>query len=355
MKEIIIGNKKIGENNPPFIIAEMSGNHNKSLERALKIVEAAAKAGAHAFKIQTYMPDTMTLNIRSNEFMVNRGNDLWKGKSLYELYEEAFTPWEWHEPIFKRCKELGMVPFSTPFDEKSLEFLEKLDVPCYKIASFENNDIPLLKKVASKGKPMIISTGMATLAEISEVVKTISEAGCKDFILLKCTSSYPATPDNSNIRTIPYLKDLFHCQVGLSDHTLGCGVAIASIALGCTVIEKHFTLDRLEGGVDAAFSMEPDEFKNLVTETESAWRSLGSILFGPTEEEIKSLQFRRSIYISEDIKAGQALTKDNIKIVRPGYGLAPKYYELILGKIVNRDIVKGTALSWDVLLKAMHE
>jgi pseudaminic acid synthase len=355
VNEIVIGNKKIGENHPPFIIAEMSGNHNQSLDRALQIVDAAAKAGAHAFKIQTYLPNTMTLNIRKNEFLVSPANQLWNGKSLYELYEEAHTPWEWHEPIFNRCKELGMIPFSTPFDESSLEFLEKLNVPCYKIASFENNDLPLLKKVASKGKPMIISTGMATISEISEMVETIKEAGCKNFILLKCTSSYPASPENSNIRTIPFLKDLFECQIGLSDHTLGSGVAVASIAFGSTVIEKHFTLNRSDGGVDSTFSMEPDEFANLVIETESAWKSLGTIFIGPTEEEKKSIQFRRSIYISENIKAGQILTKDNIKIIRPGYGLAPKYIDLILGKKINRNLEKGTALHWDMLMEGVDE
>ena len=355
MNEIVIGNKKIGENHPPFIIAEMSGNHNQSLDRALKIVNAAAKAGAHAFKIQTYLPDTMTLNSRKNEFLVNPANQHWNGKSLYELYEEAYTPWEWHEPIFNRCKELGMIPFSTPFDESSLEFLEKLNVPCYKIASFENNDLPLLKKVASKGKPMIISTGMATISEISEMVETIKSAGCKNFILLKCTSSYPASPENSNLRTIPYLKELFQCQIGLSDHTLGSGVAVASIAFGSSVIEKHFTLNRSDGGVDSTFSMEPDEFANLVIETESAWKSLGTIFIGPTEEEKKSIQFRRSIYISENIKAGQILTKDNIKIIRPGYGLAPKYIDLILGKKINRNVEKGTALQWDMLLEGVDQ
>ncbi|WP_088013974.1 pseudaminic acid synthase [Gottfriedia acidiceleris] len=355
MNEIVIGNKKIGENHPPLIIAEMSGNHNQSLDRALKIVDAAAKAGAHAFKIQTYLPNTMTLNIRKNEFLVNPANELWNGKSLYELYEEAYTPWEWHEPIFNRCKELDMIPFSTPFDESSLEFLEELEVPCYKIASFENNDLPLLKKVASKGKPMIISTGMATVSEISEMVETIREAGCKHFILLKCTSSYPASPEHSNIRTIPFLKDLFQCQIGLSDHTLGIGVAVASVAFGSTVIEKHFTLNRSDGGVDSAFSMEPDEFAKLVTETEAAWKSIGTIFIGPTEEEKKSIQFRRSIYISENIKAGQILTKDNIKIIRPGNGLAPKYIDLILGKKINRNLEKGTALHWDMLMDGVDQ
>jgi pseudaminic acid synthase len=349
MKEIQIGNKMIGNDHPPFIIAEMSGNHNQSLDRALEIVEAAAKAGAHAFKIQTYTPDTMTLNIQHGDFMIEESNELWKGKSLFNLYKEAYTPWEWHQPIFDRCKKLGMIPFSTPFDETSLEFLETLDVACYKIASFENNDIPLLRKVAAKGKPMIISTGMASLSEIDELVKTIRDAGCDDFILLKCTSSYPASPENSNLKTIPYLRDVFHCQVGLSDHTLGVGVAVASVALG-TVIEKHFTLDRGEGGVDSAFSLEPEEFASLVKETESAWKSLGGISIGPTKEEEKSLQFRRSIYVSKDIKAGEVLTKENIRVIRPGYGLEPKYYDLFLGKQINRDLKIGTPLSWDQLL-----
>ncbi|MNI09632.1 Pseudaminic acid synthase [compost metagenome] len=349
MKEITIGNRRIGNGNPPFIIAEMSGNHNQSLDRALGIVKAAAKAGAHAFKIQTYTPETMTLNIQDGDFMI-KSNGLWKGKSLFELYKEAYTPWEWHQPIFDYCKKLGMIPFSTPFDETSLEFLETLDVACYKIASFENNDIPLLKKVASKRKPMIISTGMASLGEIENLVKTIKDAGCDDFILLKCTSSYPASPENSNLHTIPYLRDVFHCQVGLSDHTLGVGAAVASVALGSTVIEKHFTLNRDEGGVDSAFSLEPEEFATLVKETDTAWKSLGGVAIGPTKEEEHSLQFRRSIYISKDIKAGEVLTLENIKVIRPGFGLDPKYYDLLLGKQIKRDLKIGTPLSWEQLL-----
>lgn len=350
MKEITIGNKRIGKGNPPFVIAEMSGNHNKSLDRALDIVKAAAKAGAHAFKIQTYTPETMTLNIQNKDFMIPESNGLWKGKSLFELYNEAYTPWEWHKPIFDYCKELGMIPFSTPFDETSLEFLETLDVACYKIASFENNDIPLLRKVASKGKPMIISTGMASLGEIENIVKTITDVGCEDFILLKCTSSYPASPESSNLNTIPYLREVFHCQVGLSDHTLGIGAAVASVALGSTVIEKHFTLNRDEGGVDSAFSLEPEEFAALVKETDAAWRSLGGVFIGPTKEEVNSLQFRRSIYISKDIQAGEVLTKENIKVIRPGFGLDPKYYDLLLGKQMKRDLQMGTPLSWELLL-----
>ncbi|CAH1195706.1 Pseudaminic acid synthase [Paenibacillus auburnensis] len=349
MKEITIGNRRIGNGHPPFIIAEMSGNHNQSLDRALEIVKAAAKAGAHAFKIQTYTPDTMTLQIQDGGFRIE-SNGLWKGKSLFDLYKEAYTPWEWHEPIFESCKALGMIPFSTPFDETSLEFLESLGVPCYKIASFENNDIPLLQKVASKGKPMIISTGMASLGEIENVVKTISEAGCDDYILLKCTSSYPASPENSNLNTIPYLRDVFHCQVGLSDHTLGIGAAVASVALGSTVIEKHFTLNREEGGVDAAFSLEPEEFAALVKETDTAWRSLGGVAIGPTKEEEHSLQFRRSIYIAKDIKAGEVLTTANLRVIRPGFGLDPKYYDLLIGKQMKRDLKAGTPLSWELLL-----
>ncbi|WP_150271176.1 pseudaminic acid synthase [Paenibacillus tepidiphilus] len=350
MKEIVIGNRCIGKGHPPFIIAEMSGNHNQSLERALDIVKAAAKAGAHALKIQTYTPETMTLPIQDGDFRID-SHGLWKGKFLFELYKEAYTPWEWHQPIFDCCKELGMIAFSTPFDETSLEFLEALEVPCYKIASFENNDIPLLRKVAAKGKPMIISTGMASLGEIELAVNTITDAGCKDFILLKCTSSYPASADNSNLHTIPYLSNVFHCQSGLSDHTLGIGAAVASVALGSTVIEKHFTLNREEGGVDAAFSLEPEEFAALVQETDTAWRSLGGVSVGPTKEEANSLQFRRSIYIARDISAGEVLTKENIRVIRPGFGLDPKYYDLLLGKRIRRNLKSGTPLTWELLLE----
>jgi pseudaminic acid synthase len=350
MKDIVIGTRKIGNTHEPFIIAEMSGNHNQSLEHALDIVKAAAGAGAHALKIQTYTPQTMTLNSKNKDFLIGEENQLWKGKSLFQLYQEAYTPWEWHEPIFNLCKELGLIAFSTPFDETSLEFLETLDVPCYKIASFENNDLPLIRKVASKHKPMIVSTGMASLGEIEELVKVIREEGNEDLILLKCTSSYPASPVHSNLNTIPYLRDLFSCQTGLSDHTLGVGVAVTSVALGGTVIEKHFTLDRSQGGVDAAFSLEPAEFAMLVKETKAAWESLGEIYVGPTKEEKKSLQFRRSIYVAKDIKAGEELTKENIRIIRPGFGIEPKYYDLLLGKRLQRDLKMGTPLTWDHLL-----
>ncbi|MGE5701488.1 MAG: pseudaminic acid synthase [Clostridia bacterium] len=350
MSEIVVGNRKIGLKNPPFIIAEMSGNHNQSLERALEIVEAAARAGAHAMKLQTYTAETMTLNLESNEFFIKDPNSLWKGTSLYKLYQEAYTPWEWHKPIFDRCNELGMIGFSTPFDETSVDFLESLDVPLYKIASFENTDLPLIRKVASTGKPVIISTGMASLAELDETVRTLREAGCEQFVLLKCTSTYPATPENTNILTIPHMKELFGCQIGLSDHTMGVGVSVAGVALGATVIEKHFTLRRADGGVDSTFSMEPDEFQALVLESERAWQALGKVSYGPTDKEKASLQFRRSLYIAEDMKAGDVFTKGNLRAIRPGLGLSPKYYDTLLGKTVQQDVSKGTPVSWEILL-----
>jgi len=347
--EINIANRKIGSDHPPFIIAEMSGNHNQSLDRALAIVEAAAKAGAHALKLQTYTADTMTLDIAEREFFINDPDSLWKGKSLYELYKEAYTTWEWHKPIFDRCRELGLVYLSTPFDETAVDFLEELDVSCYKIASFENTDIPLICKVAATGKPMIISTGMATIAELDETVRTAREAGCRDLILLKCTSSYPATPESTNILTIPHMAKLFDCQVGLSDHTMGIGVAVASVALGATMIEKHFTLSRAHGGVDSAFSMEPDEMRTLVVETKRAWQALGKVSYGPTEKEKKSLTFRRSLYIVQDMKKGDVLTKENLRAIRPGLGLPPKYYDMLLGKRVGRNAKRGTPVNWKLL------
>lgn len=325
----------------------MSGNHNQSLERAFHIIEAAAKAGAHALKIQTYTADTMTLNMNTKDFKIEDNNSLWSGSTLYTLYQQAYTPWEWHKPIFDKCRELGMIPLSTPFDESAVDFLEDLGVPIYKIASFENTDIPLIKKVAATGKPIIISTGMATVAEIDETITAAKEAGCKELILLKCTSTYPASPVNTNISTIPHMKELFNCQVGLSDHTMGTGVAVASVALGATVIEKHFTLSRADGGVDSAFSLEPPELKELVVETERAWQALGQITYGPTDKEKASLKFRRSIYVTKDIKAGEIFTKENIKVIRPGFGLEPKYFDLIIGKTATKHISAGTPLGWD--------
>jgi len=348
-KVVSIMNRKIGLQHPPFIIAEMSGNHNQSLDRALAIVEAAAQAGAHGLKIQTYTPDTMTIDLDEREFHISDSNSLWKGTSLYKLYSEAYTPWDWHKPIFDRARKLGMIPFSTPFDDSSVEFLESLNVPCYKIASFENTDIPLIKRVAATGKPMIISTGMATVAELDETVRAAQDAGCKDLILLKCTSTYPATPESTNILTIPHLCELFDCEVGLSDHTMGVGVSVASVALGATVIEKHFTLSRADGGVDSAFSMEPDEMAQLVTETERAWQARGQVRYGPTDAEKQSIQFRRSLYIVKDIKAGDVLTQTNLRAIRPGLGLPTKYMGQVLGRSVNKNMKRGTALGWDCL------
>jgi N-acetylneuraminate synthase len=344
-----IAKRPIGSDYAPFVIAEMSGNHNQSLERALAIVEAAAESGAHAIKLQTYTADTMTLPLNTGEFFIDDARSLWHGHSLHELYQIAHTPWDWHAPILERAKALGIIAFSTPFDETAVDFLESLDTPCYKIASFENADLPLIRKVAATGKPMIISTGMASLAELDETVRTARAAGCNDLILLKCTSTYPATPENTNLNTIPHLRDLFGCEVGLSDHTHGIGAGVAAVALGATVIEKHFTLSRAEGGVDSAFSMEPAEMTALVTETERAWQALGGIHYGAAEAEKSSMRFRRSIYIAQDVKAGEVLTRENLRIIRPGYGLAPKHYESLLGRRVNRDLAMGTAMVWEYL------
>jgi len=345
-----IGTQLIGINHPPFIITEMSGNHNQSLERALEIVEAAARTGAHAIKLQTYTADTMTLDLKEREFFISDDKSPWKGQSLYDLYKIAHTPWDWHTPIFDHAKKLGLICFSTPFDDTSVDFLEKLGVPAYKIASFENTDTPLIQRVAATGKPLIISTGMASQEELDESVNAARQAGCKNLVLLKCTSTYPATPENSNLLTIPYLRDRYGCEVGLSDHTLGIGLAVASVALGATVIEKHFTLRRADGGVDSAFSMEPTEMKQLVEETARAWQSLGKAYIGPTEAEKSSITFRRSLYIVKDLKAGDVLTKENVRAIRPGLGLPPKHLDQILGKFIKQDVPKGTPLENKLLI-----
>jgi N-acetylneuraminate synthase len=330
------------------VIAEMSGNHNQSLERALDIVDAAAHSGAHALKIQTYTAETMTIDIREREFFISDEKSLWKGESLFDLYNKAYTPWEWHEAIFDRAKKHKLLAFSTPFDITAVDFLENLNVPCYKIASFENTDLPLIRYVAATGKPMIISTGMATFAELDETVEAARGAGCKDLILLKCTSTYPSTPDDSNILTIPEMRSRYGCEVGISDHTMGIGVSVAAIALGATVVEKHFTLQRSDGGVDSAFSMEPQEMAQLVVETERAWQALGKVQHGPTEKEKASLVFRRSLYVVADLKAGEKLTPANVRAIRPGNGIAPKFYDEVIGKTAKRDIARGTPLSHDL-------
>jgi N-acetylneuraminate synthase len=346
---IDIAGRKIGNGVAPFVIAEMSGNHNQSLERALQIVDAAAKSGAHGLKIQTYTPDTMTIDLDEREFHISDPKSLWEGASLYKLYGEAYTPWDWHEPIFERARALGMIPFSTPFDSTSVDFLESLGVSCYKIASFENTDLPLIRRAAATGKPLIISTGMASIAELDDTVRAAREAGCRDLILLKCTSTYPSTPENTNLLTIPHLRNLFGCEVGLSDHTMGIGVSVASVALGATVIEKHFTLSRADGGVDSAFSMEPAEMTQLVIESERAWHALGHIQYGPTEAENKSLQYRRSLYVVKDLRAGDILTEENLRAIRPGLGLATKYQSIVMGKSIKCDVKRGTALTWELL------
>mgnify|MGYP005643311149 CR=1 FL=1 len=327
----------------------MSGNHNQSLERALDIVSAAAKAGADAIKLQTYTPDTMTLDITEDEFLITEADSLWHGKSFYSLYAEAQTPWEWHQPIFDRARELDMVGFSSPFDESAVDFLESLNISLYKIASFECIDLPLVKKVASTGKPVIISTGMATWTEIEETVQTARDAGCTELTLLKCTSSYPASPRNSNLLTIPDMRASFNCSVGLSDHTPGIGAAVASVTLGATIIEKHLTLDRNDGGVDSRFSLEPNEFGQLVTETKRAFQALGKISYGPTNVETTAKHRRRSIYITKDVQSGDILSKNNIRCIRPGLGLPPKYYQELLGQRFKFDAPLGTPLRWDLI------
>ena len=347
---IEIAGRPIGAAHPPFVIAEMSGNHNQSLDRALEIVEAAAQAGAHAVKLQTYTADTMTLNVRGGSFYINDPDSLWAGQNLHDLYKQAYTPWEWHGPIMERARQLGLICFSSPFDESAVDFLEDLNVPAYKIASFENNHLPLIAKAASIGKPLIISTGMASLAELERAVITAADAGCQQLVLLKCTSTYPATPENTNIRTIPHLRELFGCEVGLSDHTMGVGVAVASVALGATVVEKHFTLARADGGVDSAFSLEPDELAALVSDTKRAWQALGQVRYGPTEAEQKSVVFRRSIYVAADIAEGEAFTQNNLRIVRPGSGAPPWLLEQLLGRTARRNYSAGTPLSLDQLL-----
>lgn len=345
-----IADRMVGGTEPPFIIAEMSGNHNQSLERALEIVEAAAHAGAHGLKLQTYTADSLTLPVKTGDFFIDDPSSPWYGQSLYDLYQVAQTPWEWHLPIFKRAQELGLIAFSTPFDETAVDFLEELDVPCYKIASFENADLPLIRKVAATGKPMIISTGMATVAELDETVRTAREHGCSDIALLKCTSSYPASPVDINLRAISHMRELFDCEVGLSDHTLGVGVAVAAVAQGATLVEKHFTMRRSDGGVDSMFSLEPEEMRVLVDETKRAWQALGKVKYGAVEVERKSMRFRRSIYVASDIKAGDVLSEENVRIVRPGFGMAPKYYEMILGRKAKCDLAVGDPLTWDRLL-----
>jgi len=347
--EIVIGQRTIGCGHQPFVIAEMSGNHNQSLDRALEIVDKAKECGCDALKIQTYTADTITMDCKRKEFLIDDKQNLWSGAYLYDLYKKAYTPWEWHQPIFDRCRERGLVAFSTPFDETAVDFLEELNVPAYKIASFENNHIPLLEKVAKTGKPVLMSTGMASTEELEEAVRTLKDHGCVQIVLLKCTSAYPSLFEEANLMTIPDLAERFDCLAGLSDHTPGVGVAVAAVALGATVVEKHFTLSRDEGGVDAAFSLEPAEMAVLVEECARAQDALGKVHYGTTHTEKKSLRFRRSIFAAEDITKGEKLTLQNIRVIRPGQGLAPRHYRDLLGKTAAKAVERGTPMDWDMI------
>lgn len=349
MKDIQIGQRKVGAQYPPLIIAELSGNHSQDYGLAVAMVEAAAKAGAHAIKLQTYTADSMTLNVDSADFVIQEKDSLWHGESLHALYAKASTPYEWHQPLFELANQLGMLAFSSPFDEAAVDFLAGLNVPCFKIASFELTDLPLIRKAASIGKPLIMSTGMASLAEIEQAVNIAKQAGCEDIILLKCTSTYPADPGNTHLNTIPHMRQAFDLQVGLSDHTAGVGASVAATALGATVIEKHFVLDRNAGGVDAAFSLEPDELGLLVSETHCAFQAMGQVQYGGTLSEEKSKHYRRSIYVSQPIKQGEVFDKDNLRIVRPASGLAPKHWDAVLGQTAKYDVDAGTPLQWGML------
>lgn len=349
MPDIRIGQHLIGKDTEPFIIAELSGNHNQDLGTALEMIEAASKSGAHAIKLQTYTADSMTLDVDSDDFVIKEKDSLWHGQKLHGLYQQAATPYEWHEELFTTANRLGMEAFSSPFDENAVDFLAELDVPCFKIASFELTDLPLIAKAASVGKPLIMSTGMATLAEIEMAVCTAKESGCEEIILLKCTSTYPAAATNTNLRTIPHLKHAFGCEVGLSDHTAGIGAAIASVAMGASVIEKHFVLDRSAGGVDAEFSIEPKELTSLVEESKRAWHAMGKVVYGGSQAEEKSRQYRRSIYVAENVKAGEKLTAENLRIVRPAFGLEPKHWSKVLGTTAKIAMSKGTPLSWELI------
>ncbi|MEM6485078.1 MAG: pseudaminic acid synthase [Pseudomonadota bacterium] len=341
----------IGLERPPYLIAEMSGNHDGSLDRALQIIDAAAASGADAIKLQTYTAGTMTLPISTGEFTINDPTSLWDGESLHELYERAHTPWDWHQTIFDHARNRGLLCFSSPFDESAISLLESLNAPAYKIASFECIDLPLVEAAASTGKPLVISTGMATLSEIGDAVETARSANCKALTLLKCTSNYPADPGDSHLRTIPHMRELFGCEVGLSDHTLGIGAALGAIALGATVIEKHTTLSRDDEGVDAEFSLEPAELAQLATEMETVWRARGHINYGPIESELGARLRRRSLYIAEDLESGEQLTPKNLRRVRPGLGLPPRYFAQLLGRRVTRPVRKGTPMSWDLVMK----
>ncbi|MFE3447601.1 pseudaminic acid synthase [Nonomuraea sp. NPDC059194] len=346
---ISIAGREIGAGHPPFVIAEMSGNHNGDLRRALAIVDAVAAAGAHALKLQTYRPDTITVDADGPAFRIGEGHELWGGENLYRLFERAHTPWEWHQPIFERARERGLVPFSSPFDPTAIDLLEKLGAPAYKIASSEIVDLPLIRLAAATGKPLIISTGMATIGEIHAAVDAARAAGCEQLAVLACTAAYPAAPTESNLRSLPLLAGLTGTVVGVSDHTPGIGVPLAAVALGACLIEKHVTLSREAGGVDAAFSLEPAELAALVVESERAWQSLGAPVIGPRPSEREGLRFRRSLYVVRDVRAGEPLTPENVRSIRPAGGLPPETASEVMGRTFSRDATLGTPLTWDLI------
>ena len=347
--EIIIGGRRIGRHHPPYLIAEISANHNGALDKALALIDAAKAAGADAVKLQTYTKDTMTIDYNGPGFVIEAG--LWKGKKLYDLYEWTHTPWSWHAPLFHRARESGLHIFSTPFDTTAIDFLRQFDPPAYKVASFEATDIPLMQAIARERKPVILSTGMTTRAEVGESVLALRAAGCQDLALLHCVSGYPTAPSDSHLATIPDLAAAFGCVVGLSDHTLGTAVAVAGIALGASVVEKHITLDRTDGGPDAAFSLEPKEFTRLAEDCRTAWQSIGTARTQPLETELEMRKLRRSLYAVEDIAAGQSLTAQNVRAIRPGYGLSPKEIGNVIGQRAAKDISRGTPLTWILLAK----
>ncbi|MBM4393569.1 MAG: pseudaminic acid synthase [Deltaproteobacteria bacterium] len=343
-----INGRAIGPGRVPYLVAELSANHHHEFEHALALVRAAKEVGADAVKLQTYTPDTMTLDTDSEYFRLPSENT-WGGRHLYELYQEAYTPWEWHAELKRAANELGLDLFSSPFDASAVDFLETLDVPAYKVASFEVVDIPLLQRIARTGKPVIMSTGMATLAEIDEAVRTLREAGATEIALLKCTSAYPAPPDEMNLATIPHLADAFHLPVGLSDHTLGSAVAVAAVALGACLVEKHFTLSRADGGPDGSFSLEPHEFAEMAAATRVVAQAVGRVAYEVTAHESSNAGLRRSLFVVADVKAGEAFTTGNVRSIRPGHGLAPKFLPAVLGRAAARDIRRGTPLGWDLV------
>jgi N-acetylneuraminate synthase len=347
---VSIQGRKIGADQPPYVIAEMSANHNGSLERALAIVEAAHKAGADAVKLQSYRADTITIDHDGPEFLIKGG--LWDGYRLYNLYEKAAMPWEWHEPLFKRGKELGIAVFSSPFDNTAVDLLEKLDAPAYKIASLELCDLPLIERVARAGKPIIMSTGASDLGEVAEAVEAARKAGAKELVLLQCTTSYPAPVGDSNLQTIPHMATMFDAVVGLSDHTMGTAVPVAAVALGAAVIEKHFTLHRADGGVDSTFSLEPEELTQMVRDVNIAWEAKGKVNYGLAESERGNRIYRRSLYVVQDLKAGQVIGAEHVRSIRPGLGLRPKHLKDIVGRRAARDVKRGTPLDWSMVASA---